>query len=142
MEYTYTIYHILGEKIGLSRNLKKRLQVQGFTEYEVLEIHTCIYEASRRELELQAEYGYPVDTIPYWKSIENSGLTLEGSRKGGRTSGFTNEQRIKGGKNNKGKPKQYPVGLNLQKKKTCPHCDLVVNAGNYTRWHGDNCKLF
>ena len=24
--------------------------------------------------------------------------------------------------------------------KTCPHCNKEINAGNYTRWHGDNCK--
>lgn len=24
--------------------------------------------------------------------------------------------------------------------KVCPHCDLEMAIGNYTRWHGDNCK--
>jgi hypothetical protein len=24
---------------------------------------------------------------------------------------------------------------------TCPHCNKVADAGNYNRWHGDNCKL-
>ena len=22
----------------------------------------------------------------------------------------------------------------------CPHCNKAVNAGNFTRWHVDNCK--
>jgi hypothetical protein len=25
--------------------------------------------------------------------------------------------------------------------KECPHCNKVVDKGNYNRWHGDNCKL-
>lgn len=24
---------------------------------------------------------------------------------------------------------------------TCPHCGKSANGPNYTRWHGDNCKL-
>lgn len=24
---------------------------------------------------------------------------------------------------------------------TCPHCNKISDAGNYNRWHGDNCKL-
>lgn len=24
---------------------------------------------------------------------------------------------------------------------TCPHCGKTANLPNYTRWHGDNCKL-
>ena len=23
----------------------------------------------------------------------------------------------------------------------CPHCGKRVGKGNYTRWHGDNCKF-
>ena len=23
----------------------------------------------------------------------------------------------------------------------CPHCNKISDAGNYNRWHGDNCKL-
>jgi hypothetical protein len=25
-------------------------------------------------------------------------------------------------------------------KKTCPHCNKIVDASNYSRWHGDMCK--
>jgi hypothetical protein len=24
---------------------------------------------------------------------------------------------------------------------TCPHCGKTMKAGNYARWHGDNCKM-
>jgi hypothetical protein len=26
------------------------------------------------------------------------------------------------------------------KKRTCPHCNVTTNLGNYGRWHGDKCK--
>jgi len=26
------------------------------------------------------------------------------------------------------------------KKKTCAHCGITTNTGNYGRWHGDRCK--
>jgi len=44
---------------------------QGFTDWEILEEHTDIYEVSNREIQLQKEYGLPVDKVPYWKSVEN-----------------------------------------------------------------------
>ena len=67
----YTIYHIPGEKIGCSSEPENRVQDQGFTDYEVLEVHTDIYIASDREIELQKQYGYKVDKVPYWQSVEN-----------------------------------------------------------------------
>ena len=136
----YTIYHIPGVKIGCTAWLDKRISNQGFTDYEVLEVHTDIYVASEREIELQKEYGYTVDTSLYWQTVQNSGLNLEARKKGGQVVGFTKEQMSKGGKALKGRPKPSYIGLNLQKKKTCPHCNKTTNAGNYTRWHGDACK--
>lgn len=29
---------------------------------------------------------------------------------------------------------------NINKKVTCEHCGVETNKGNYSRWHGDNCK--
>jgi len=57
----YYIYHIPGIKIGCTKNIKTRIKVQGFTEYEILEEHTNIQIAADRERELQREYGYQVD---------------------------------------------------------------------------------
>jgi len=57
----YTIYEIPGIKIGVSKDVEKRVKKQGFFNYNVLETHTCIYEVSARERELQKEYGYKVD---------------------------------------------------------------------------------
>ena len=66
----YYIYHVPEEKIGTSIEPETRVANQGYSEFEILEEHTCIYEVSRRERELQEQYGYPVDPIPYWLTIE------------------------------------------------------------------------
>ena len=65
---TYCIYHIPNKKIGVTRDLKYRVeQQQGYREgeYEVLEMSDDIDYVSERELELQKEYGYKVDRKPY-----------------------------------------------------------------------------
>ena len=75
----YYIYHLphfvhkdgMIGKIGVSTEPKKRVRGQGYIAYDILETHTCIYKVSDREIELQKEYGYKVDKILYWKSIEN-----------------------------------------------------------------------
>jgi len=66
----YYIYHVPGEKIGCSKYPDVRVADQGFSNYEILEEHTCIYTVSDREIELQKEYGYRVDNVPYFKTIE------------------------------------------------------------------------
>ena len=64
----YYIYHIPGKKIGVTRNLNKRVtQQQGYAEgeYEVLFESEDIDEVSRLEIELQNSYGYPTDRTLY-----------------------------------------------------------------------------
>ena len=61
----YYIYHIVGKKIGCSENPKMRVKLQKEKSFEILETHTDINIASNREIELQKQYGYEVDTIPY-----------------------------------------------------------------------------
>jgi hypothetical protein len=90
----YYIYHIpnfkwkktkkLG-KIGCTDELKVRMRKQGATEYEILETHSDIYIASDREIELQKQYGYPVDNKPYWRAIKM--VTKESASKGGLIGG-------------------------------------------------------
>jgi hypothetical protein len=67
----YYIYHIPNIKIGCSVEADIRVKTQGYDEYSILEEHSDIYKASDREIELQKQYGYQVDKIPYWQSIEN-----------------------------------------------------------------------
>ena len=64
----YVIYHIPGKKIGVTNDLYNRVECQqGYEvgEYEVLESSDDIDYISKRELELQKEYGYRVDLKPY-----------------------------------------------------------------------------
>ena len=67
---TYYIYHIPGKKIGVTRDLEKRVtEQQGYEphEYEVLAEYKDIDLASVMEIGLQKEYGYRVDETPYNK---------------------------------------------------------------------------
>ena len=64
----YVIYHIPGKKIGVTNDLYNRVESQqGYEvgEYEILESSDDIDYISKREIELQKEYGYRVDLIPY-----------------------------------------------------------------------------
>ena len=64
----YTIYHIPGKKIGVTRNINKRVtEQQGYApdEYEVLLTSDDINYVSAMEIELQKSYGYKVDRQSY-----------------------------------------------------------------------------
>ena len=73
----YVIYHIPGKKIGVTNDLYNRVESQqGYEvgEYEILESSNDIDYISKREIELQKEYGYKVDLIPYNKLSINQKL--------------------------------------------------------------------
>ena len=64
----YYLYHIVGKKIGVTRDLNTRVTlIQGYKEgeYEVLEQSDDIDYISDREIELQKSYGYKVDRKLY-----------------------------------------------------------------------------
>jgi NTP pyrophosphatase (non-canonical NTP hydrolase) len=64
----FYIYHILGKKIGVTRNLNNRITVQqGYqpSEYEVLDSSDDIDYISAKEAELQLLYGYKIDRDSY-----------------------------------------------------------------------------
>jgi len=68
----YYIYHIPGKKIGVTRDLNKRVtEQQGYEPHEYEVLHTYnedeIEEVSLHEAYLQEKYGYPVDIVPYDK---------------------------------------------------------------------------
>tara|TARA_R110000787_G_C13335286_1_gene437721 strand:+ start:526 stop:1032 length:507 start_codon:yes stop_codon:yes gene_type:complete len=90
----YSIYHIEGVKIGVSKNVKRRMKQQGYTmkDVEVLEEHTDIYKVSDREQQLQKEYGYPVDRNPYWKIVK---MAILNAKIG--APNISTQSRIKGG---------------------------------------------
>jgi len=66
----YYIYHIPGKKIGVTTNLKSRVEDQqgyGPGEYEILARRHDITQAAKYEAMYQRMYGYPVDIVPYDK---------------------------------------------------------------------------
>ena len=70
----YYIYHIPNKKIGVTRDLNKRVTVtQGYKEgeYEVLDSSEDINYISYKELELQLLYGYKVDNQLYKNLFNN-----------------------------------------------------------------------
>tara|TARA_R110000796_G_scaffold28190_8_gene77307 strand:- start:448 stop:858 length:411 start_codon:yes stop_codon:yes gene_type:complete len=83
---------------------------QGFTEWEILEEHNCIYEVSNREIQLQKDYGLPVDTVPYYISVQNRyKFTSEQAAYHGRINGKALKDRVGspiGGRASKGVPRR------------------------------------
>ena len=74
----YYIYHITGKKIGVTRDLNKRVtEQQGYApdEYEVLHTSDDINEISALEIELQKSYGYKVDRQTY-KNLINKNKSM------------------------------------------------------------------
>ena len=76
---TYAIYHIPGVKIGVTNNIKSRVEEQqGYksSEYEILEMSDDIDYISKRELYLQERYGYRVDRQLYKELFNNNFIEL------------------------------------------------------------------
>jgi len=75
MSKEYILYHIPGKKIGCTTDLYNRVtEQQGYEpgEYEVIEKSNDIDYISKRELQLQEEYGYRIDRVPYNKLNNNN----------------------------------------------------------------------
>jgi len=67
---TYYLYHIPGKKIGVTRDLKERVErQQGYNEdeYAILMESDDIQKISNAEIEMQKAFGYKVDMVPYNK---------------------------------------------------------------------------
>jgi len=74
----YYLYHIPGKKIGVTRNLNKRVTLQqGYAadEYEVLLTSDDIDFISNKEIELQQSYGYKKDRKLY-KNLFKSNMKI------------------------------------------------------------------
>ena len=67
---TYYLYHIPGKKIGITKDLKKRVEEQqgyGPDEYEIIVQCDDINIISETEILMQKAFGYRVDETPYNK---------------------------------------------------------------------------
>ena len=76
---TYTIYHVPGVKIGVTIDVKNRVEEQqGYRpgEYEILETSDDLDYISKRELYLQERYGYTVDRQLYKELFNNNFIEL------------------------------------------------------------------
>lgn len=114
METIYYIYHIpnyvqrdgsIG-KIGVSEQPEIRVKTQKHSQYEILETHTDIFKVSEREIELQKQYGYKVDLLPYYKTVKTAKSGRGGkvaNGKGGRNNSKENKSKAGkiGGKGNR-----------------------------------------
>ena len=76
---TYYLYHIPGKKIGVTRDLKERVEhQQGYNEdeYVVLMETDDILEVSNAEILMQKAFNYKVDTVPYNKLKFNKTMKI------------------------------------------------------------------
>jgi len=111
----YYIYHILGKKIGVTRNLNNRITVQqGYqpTEYEVLDSSDDIDYISAKEAELQLIYGYKIDRDSYKELMNKLKLNKMETNATDQTTTFACPvNKLKGQLlDNLGKEISYPYG--------------------------------
>jgi len=111
----YYIYHILGKKIGVTRNLNNRITVQqGYqpTEYEVLDSSDDIDYISAKEAELQLIYGYKIDRDSYKELMNKLKLNKMETNATDQTTTFACPvNKLKGQLlDNVGKEISYPYG--------------------------------
>ena len=80
-KHNYIIYHIPGKKVGISRNLKKRLAEQGYKidQVEILGNHDNCINALRRERELSKQFNYKSDGFFHPNMFNMTYKTHEGN---------------------------------------------------------------
>lgn len=138
----YYIYHIPGVKIGCSKTPKKRVNDQGYSDFEILEEHIDINQASKREKELQRIYEYRVDRPNYSKIVELASIA---GKKGGSKSG---PKLVKSGHLakigliavSKGSPSKAGKA-NCAILRECPYCKKQGKGPTMFRYHFENCKF-
>ena len=135
----YYIYHIPNVKIGVSQNPKNRVENQGYINFQILEEHTDVVIASKREKELQRQYGYRVDRPDYSSTLE---IGLIGAKSKSQAKVNAARQNIKiataaavlaGAAGKAGK-----VAANKERK--CPYCGKEGKGPTMYRYHYENCK--
>ena len=151
----YYIYHIpsfiykdgsIG-KIGCTcLTIQERASQQGYSDVELLEEHTDIYVASDREIELQKQYGYKVDTLPYYLSYnQRSNMGSKGglSKSKSKLDAFSSN-RVTWSETAKFRNREkvlYNAKHNggTNKLRDCLYCGRTINLMNIGR-HENNCK--
>ena len=138
----YYIYHIPGKKIGVTRNLNKRVtEQQGYAsdEYEVLFTGEDINEISHLEIELQKSYGYRVDTELYKNLFKPKQMKVNSTEQ---TTTFPMPlNKLKGRlMDNMGLSWVTPVGHRVTLDKAC--VDWIVNNAITSRFNNERCFVY
>ena len=77
---TYYLYHIPGKKVGVTTDLKRRVEDQqgyGPGEYEIIETSDDIDFISAGEIIMQKCYGYKVDEVLYHTHLRYNLVDLQ-----------------------------------------------------------------
>jgi hypothetical protein len=140
---TIYIYHILGEKIGATRNLKTRMRHQNNPNFIILEEHTDPQIAGDREQELQKQYGYRVDRVHYATSVSDeriARITESASiRTEAQKSSFSSN-RIKHTTEHVRAIGSIGGTKQSQRVHTCPNCNKQGKGNVMFHHHFDKCK--
>lgn len=139
---TYTIYHIPGIKIGVTTRPNNRIKEQGFSEWEILEVHTDIYEASDREQELQRQYGYQVDDvkfhITYFMAKNNMGRSF--SEEVNKRKGRVGNTNALGFKHTESAKQAIKKAVNDRPIIECPKCQKIVKGNSKFKQHYNSAR--
>ena len=124
-------------KIGVDSNYPTRINQQKLTNYRVLEVHTDVYEVSKREQELQQQYDVKVDTCPYhvvyFVNLNRQGYKMTAEQKQKISIAHTGKTRSEEHVNNlaqsltgKRRTKEHKKTISKSKVTTTPETDVLV----------------
>jgi len=152
----FTIYHGTlpngRRKVGVDHNYPSRINKQKMIDGRVLEVHTDIYEVSRREMELQRLHDVKVDATPYHvtyninKSPEHrakiSAANMGNTRGAGcRGNELSEEHKAKISATLTGRKLSEETKAKMsspQPKIQCTYCERLIGNTNIKR-HLDKC---
>jgi len=142
----YYIYHLIGKKIGCTTTPYSRIAEQNWENWEILELYTDIDIASRRERELQKQYGYKLDKILYSQTKKNRKPEMGGaiSGKSNVENGHLDRIRRLPKKMSKKSFERNMKGAHKTAAKinTCPFCGRNNLKGNIALGnHKKKCKM-
>ena len=137
----YYLYHIPGKKIGVTRDLNRRVtEQQGYApgEYEVLFTSDDIDFISNKEIELQQSYGYRKDRTLY-KNLFKSNMKINPTEQ---TSTFPVPiKKLKGNlMDNIGLTWETPQGYNFRI--TTKTIDWIMANVRTSMYNSDRCYIY
>lgn len=135
----YYIYHVPGIKIGVSKDPKKRVNNQGYNSFELLEQYEDINIVSKREKELQKQYGYRVDRPDYSDIVEKASDAGKNKSNAKIIAAKENIKKATIAAVLAGAPSKAGKA-NAAKQRKCPYCGKEGTGPTMYRYHYENCK--